>query len=181
MARKPRVSYVQLRLPPEMAKELRQEGETNGRKLPSEIVYRLTTSLKGAEPEIDQALYGGDGLVRTRALAQAVGHLIARLDRVVGASDDPQRDRATTLAMAKVAIPVLLDQLGAKDEYLTADHRALGQAFAKSVGNELATAQDPERAFTAPWSYEGKALAHIAKGLSLPKTKAARKGRKSGS
>ncbi len=160
---------VQLRLSQDEAQYLRKVGETQGRKLPAEIMHRLKASLTGAEPELDQALYGwsAESLTRNRALGQAVGYLAARLERVAGLSGDQQRDRATVLAMLKLAMPVLLDRLGAKDEYLTPDHHSVAQAFGEGLTGDLAKAVEPP-ASAAGLLPEAVALARIARGLDLP-------------
>jgi hypothetical protein len=160
---------VQLRLSPEEARELRRGGESQGRTLPAEIMQRVKVSVTGAEPEINHALYGWpqESLVRNRALGQAVGYLAARIEQVVGISDDQQRDRATQLAMLKVATAELLDRLGAKDQYLTPDHEVVAQAFAEQLANDLAKAIEPP-ASTAHLLPEPVALARIAKGLDVP-------------
>ena len=145
MASRPKRVCVRLMLEPKMAMKLRQAGEPHWRKLPSEIVYRLQQSLASGQPAFDHAIYGwnDESLRHNRALGQAVGLLASRLERAAGLSGDPDRDRATVLAMLKLAVPLLLDQLAAKGEYLTEEYPAVATAFAKSLYSELVEAKKP--------------------------------------
>lgn len=168
---------VQLRLNEDEAQELRKAGETQGRKLPAEIMQRLRASLMGAEFEIDQALYGWskESLTHNRALGQMLGYLAARLERLFGQPEDEdhQRGRATQLARLKEAALVLLDRLGGKDEYLTSDDGLAAHSIAIVLARDLSKALqsgDP----TAHQFPEAAALARIARGLDLPRAELAK-------
>jgi hypothetical protein len=159
---------VQLRLSQDEADNLRKAGEGQGRKLPSEIMHRVKNSLTGAEPELDQGLYGRDAerVARNRALGQAVGCFAARCERTVRASDDQIHDRATAMAMVRLALPLLLELLGAKDDYLTSDDRLVAHALAYDLARDLAMSAQSS-ALVAGRSSEAVALARIARGLSI--------------
>jgi hypothetical protein len=168
MANKGGKVLMQLRLSQEEARDLRAAAAAQSRTLPAEVMQRLRASLAGAEHEIDRELYGWstEALSRNRALGQAVGYLAARLERVAGLSDDQQRDRATVLAMLKLALPVLLDRLGAQDNYLTPNHQAVAQAFAEGLAIDMAKAVEPPSS-AAHLLPEAAALARIARGLDV--------------
>lgn len=154
---------VQLRLSPDEARELREAGQSHGRKLPAEIMHRLRGSLTGAEPEIYGELYGftAESRTRNRALGQAVGYLAARLERAFRLSGDERWDRAKAMAMVKEAVPVLLGLFGATDEHLTSDDRLVAHAFAHRFAQDLAKAVEaPTSVATLP---EEVVLARIAK------------------
>jgi hypothetical protein len=159
---------VQLRLSSTEAHDLRKAGEAQGRKLPAEIMQRLRASLSDAEPEIARALYGDtvESAVRNCALGQAVGCLAAQLARTNPASDDQIRDRAIAMAKVSLAVPKLLELLGAKDEYLTSDDRLVAQAFAYNLARDLAIAARPG-ATAAGRSPEAVALVGMARGLNV--------------
>jgi DNA-binding CsgD family transcriptional regulator len=91
---------------------------------------RVLVHLK-LEPEMAKSLRRA-GKVRGRALPDEI---IFRLGASL--SGDAGRDRATVLAMLKLALPILFDQLGANEEALTDDHRAIAKMFATSLYNEL--------------------------------------------
>jgi hypothetical protein len=161
---------VQLRLSRDEARDLREAGEAQGRKLPAEIMQRLRASLTGGEPEIDQWIYGWrpEDIARNRALGQTVGHLASEMYRVAGKSDDQQHDRATVLAMVEVAMPVLLDCLGAKKENLKSYHRQLAHGYAQVFAARLAEAVAKPLDEFAKLSPPAVALARIAKALDVP-------------
>jgi hypothetical protein len=169
MANKDGKVLMQLRLSQEEARDLRAAAEAQSRTLPAEIMQRLRLSLTGAETEMDQALYGWskESITRNRALGQALGCLAARLERVIGQSEDHHVERASLFATLKKAVPVLLDRLGGKDEYLTGNDMLAANAIAVVFARDLSTAVQLGDA-AAFQSTEAAALARVARGIDAP-------------
>ena len=111
----PKITFVQVRLTPAMARALRAAGKAEARQLPAEIVQRLQASL------------GGRGI--TGEVERAMGELAARIGKLTGYTSDA--DRPELLALLQEAIPIALERWGADGSKLTADARAIARALAQ--------------------------------------------------
>ncbi|HEY4939997.1 MAG TPA: hypothetical protein VII56_01110 [Rhizomicrobium sp.] len=107
--------FVQLRLTPSEAEELRQHGEAEGRKLPAEIMRRVRASLSGSDYSIENAL--GD-------LSKIIA---AGAARSFGKVTDA-KSRAVYLSIVREALNQMLDNLGA-DATLSEHERAVAASL----------------------------------------------------
>jgi hypothetical protein len=73
---------------------------------------------------------------RNRALGRCAGTLAYRQERLAGEASP------ITLAMLQVAVGTFLEHLGARDDQLTPDHRAIAKATGQQLYHDLLHATD---------------------------------------
>lgn len=120
-------------LPRDMHERLKAAGGERG--LGEEIRRLLDASFSADEAEA--GVYNWINPKRDKLLGQAIGILAGRIEEAGPMTDDRERDRAGVLAMLKIAIPDLLDRLGAKDDMLSPEEKTAAAFLARQMANEL--------------------------------------------